>query len=726
MKFRLSAFAIPTTIWLAAVVAPLVSPVQAQEATKLEETGLSLAPSDAAFYSSSLGLGKVWEREVTSGWVAEVRKVPYVQDFEAYVREQYSQNVAANPQVKAYAEGPIVQDLLGLLKDMVSNEIFIIGDKSWCDFAEQFGAFQNEMVAFNPETPEEVQEFVLAIEKAQVDAIKIPSTVIGFQLTEDTSARDYLNALEGLVRTALSASEELAPIGKALKRKDSRFGHSLSLQLKTDDIPWDKIPETDEKAGEAIQHLRSLLEGRSLYISLAVLNNRGFIAISEDPKLLENLGKGETLLKNETIQVLKKANPANLRGINYASAEWRVAGWEMSAASYFENLANQLSAPLMQLEADEDALAAIREKLVEDGAWLDGIAEKMQPKYGPMLGYSFDTDQGNESFVYDWTPSWLLENAQPLAVTRHAGKSPLLMAASRQKWIVEVNEVIEGVLEKIPGYIEAATTAGLLESEDAEKTQAIAEELLPIVSDLHDAIRAKIIPGLDGNESLLSVAAQWTTTQPSPYGPTADEPLPLPEIGLAMKLKNKDQFLSGLEDVFGALNKLINVGHELNPDGIPAGAAVPEPQEEQFAKGTRYFFPLGAEPPFDQCEFQMMVDDNVAVFGYSSRQVKAMFEDRALATRPAWYKANDPAASVAYVDVAGVFKAIKPWVRYSLTTATGDLSQPLGQAEAGAPVPTGDDVLQIWDCFRKLGKAAGTTVIDDEGVTVSHWLWTRD
>jgi hypothetical protein len=692
-------------------------------ADPLADTALALAPADAAFFGTNLNLGQIWERQLTSGLVAELRQVPYVQELEAYLLQQYNSAVRENPQVRSYVEGPIVQDLLALIKDMVSHEVFVIGDSQWPEFLAQLSEFQGELVAINPESPEDFLAILLAFEKEDMDAIHVPTTVVGFKLSDDTSARNYLDLLEGVARGVLSSTEELQPLAEALKRRDFRSGQLLTLELRGADVPWDSIPVESDEQQDLLDHLQSLIEDRSLFISMGVVNNRGMFSISEDPKLLENLGKGETLLQNENIRQVFAKPPKDLRGIQYYSGAWRQVAVQMSYANYFENLANQMSVGLLIIESEE--ADALREQLIEDAIWLDEQVAALTPEYAAALSFSFLSEAGLESYAYDWTPATLLENAKPLAIAAHAGKNPLVVLASRQRWSPGMHEMIEAALDQLPKYLELAEAAELLDEDQEDIAQVLKDEALPILRDLHATLKNEIQPALDGYETLTAMATQWTLTQLSPELPPADEALPVLEVAVAVKLKDKDQFLSGLESGVNQLNEVLDLLREHVPD-FPAALQIPMPADEPVAKGTRFFYPLGAEPPFDQAELQMMVSDSVAVFGYSTRQVRDMFEARPLATRPAWYKPADSAAAVSYLDFAGMVASVRPWIRYALQTAVGDLEQPLGAAGDDVPVPTGADILEIWDCFRKLGKAAGTTVVNDDGVTVSRWIWTAE
>jgi hypothetical protein len=224
----------------------------------------------------------------------------------------------------------------------------------------------------------------------------------------------------------------------------------------------------------------------------------------------------------------------------------------------------------------------------------------------------------------------------------------------------------------------------------------------------------------------LQVTAIATANQLSEDAPPPPEPLPLPEVALVLKLKSKDQFLSGCDHFVSGINKMLDFIRQQNPGAIPPSVQVPPPDEESLPGGTRYSYPSGAPAPFEQFELQMAINDQVAILGYSTRQVRDMYTKRPLAARPAWYSEKEPTAGVGFVDLAGIIKAIKPWIHYGLTVTGKELSEPLGPAGGEAPVPTGADILQIWDTFKRAGKLAGTTVIDKDGVTVSHVIWVGE
>lgn len=698
---------------------------QAEASVILEETGFSLASKDTAFFSTSLNNRKSWETQLKSGWVAELRKVPYIRALETYIANQWENPRPELEQAKNYLSSPIARDIMLLIADMNSFESFAFGTKEWTQFLEGFARFQLEMAGLNGNDQAEVREFILGLEKDDVDAIPIPTTVFGFQLSDDGNARNQLDALQGVLQLVFSGAEPLRPLAKGLRRKDLADGQILSVSLSADDIPWDSIPGRNDEIDEIIDHVADLLEGRKLVVSLGVVKKRFMLAISDSPDTLLTLGKGESLLASDAVKRLLANQPADLRAVTYTSGTWRQASWAINYGNYFERVAHQIATPALAASENRDDLEEWAEKLFQDCEWLDQKIAALMPKFESALAYSFATPEGLETLAFDWTPSWLLENAAPLAVTRHGGTGPLVMVATRQRWLKGTVEILDAVLDELPKQVARLAATGTIP--DQEKFKRVADDVLPIVRGVYEAVRDQIIPAMDGNESLFSISAASTASQLNPDAPPAPEPLPLPELGVAVKLKNRDQFLGGCDEVIRHINKALELAGELAPNQVTAALQVPSPAEDTLpGGGKRYSFPLGAPAPFDQFELQMAINDDFAVVGYSTRQVRDMFQDRPLAARPAWYLPETPTAGVGYVDLAGIFRVLKPWVHYGLSLRDADMDQQLFPVEGDVPAPTGSDILQIWDCFRKLGKAAGTTVVGKDGVTVSRWIWVEE
>ena len=700
---------------------------QTKPATELATTALSLAPSDAAFFSTSLNMRKAWRQSLDSGWLAAVRQVAYVQQMESYLQQQWNNPDPQLAEAKRVLESPIVGDILNLLLDMSSHECFVIGDQSWSGFVQGFAELQYEIASVNSTDTEALRQMLLDLDKEDIDAIPVPSTIIGFQLKDAENARTQLDALEGVLQLALGNVEPLRPLAKGVKRKDLSNGQILSLTLKASDIPWRTIPDLGPEAEEAVEHVAELISDRQLVFSLGVIGTRLMMAISESPDTLSQLGKSENLLATEELDKLVQFKPDDLRSVMYTSGEFRIATWQSNFGHYFERIARQVSNAILAENENSRALERWQEKLLDDCEWLDDQIAEMIPEYHSALAFSFASAEGLETLSYDWTPNWLLENAKPLAVASHGGTSPLVLMATRQRLLEDLGGIIDATMTELPEHAKAVIDSGVLSEEDARNASLAMAEVWPLVDKIYQAFRDKVVPGMDGNEALVSIAALTAVSRLSDNAPPAPEPLPLPEIGLVMKLKNQDRFLTGCNEIIQTINQLIDLARNADPSSVPGDLRIPTPVEENLpGGGKRFSFPTGAPAPFDQFQVQLAINNQIAVVGYSTRQVRELFQPRPLAARPAWYSTETPTCAVGFVDISGICQAMKPWLHYGLSLSGRELNEPLAPGANGAPVPTGNDLLEIWDTFKKLGKTAGTTVLDEEGVTTSHWIWVTE
>ncbi len=119
---------------------------------------------------------------------------------------------------------------------------------------------------------------------------------------------------------------------------------------------------------------------------------------------------------------------------------------------------------------------------------------------------------------------------------------------------------------------------------------------------------------MDQNESLMAMTAQAKASQLGEDEPTPPEPLPIPEFAWAVKIKNKDLFLSGCDEIIASINAMIDLIREESQGNIPPNAKIPEPSQESLADGgNRYWFPMGAPAPWDQFEIQLAINKEAAI-----------------------------------------------------------------------------------------------------------------
>lgn len=693
---------------------------RAQSDTDLASTALTLTPRDAAFFATSVNLGQAWDDFLTGNLVLRLRAVPIVQAWETELDRQWENPDPEFAQVKAALDNPNVRNLLQLLRDMGSEECFVYGSDEWCDMIEGFVDFQTRLTQLAGEDPEAVANFLNNLGRADVDRLRIPTTVFGFRLPDDQNARLQLDAFEGILRLAGGQLPDLQPLLKNLRRTDLRDGQTLTLTLDTSLIPMHLL---DGEGKQVAEKVIELLEGRRFSFSVGVKANILLLAFGEDGTVIDTFGEvPDSLLSHEVMTVLKEADHSRLRSINFASERWRQSQWNANFNQYFQRLSMQFT---MAIEGAADEIEDVdqwKAEIQQDAVWMDERLSDFAPSLGDMLAWSRATQGGLEGWTYDWSENITFENASPLKVLQHAGTDSLLLLAFKQQQLAPAaQELIDHAIERAPSHLKRFIAAAEEDAEDREKILLVFDRSWRLFEEALEIFRDKIAPAI-ADESLLSMSGKWTTSE-IPGLPSAGEPLPLPELAVACTLVDREQFIEGCSELYGLLDQVVELVKDVDPNAIPESYQIPRPLEEKVGAATRYYYAELVDPvPLDGFKPQLLVSDQALVLGYSDRQVTDMLESKELTTRPAWLTNDTPVAAVTYVDFAGMVSAARPWIKYGLTFSDVPLDQPL--ATAPVPVPTGNDLLQIWDCFKSLGKSAGTmTVGGSAEPTVLRWVW---
>jgi hypothetical protein len=708
-------------VTLLASAQPIALRAQAPTAeTELSKTSLALAPQDAAFYAASLNMRAAWEGFLKSNFVTRLRNVPFAQKLETEFYEQWAMPQGALQQFKSQMQNQNVRDLIDLAIDMGSHEAFIYGGNDWCEFIDGLMALYSDLYDASIDGPEAVREFIQEIDHEYADAISIPTTIAGWRLSDDKIARTQLDALEGILRLAGNQVPEFQPLLKQLIRKDFADGQMLSFVLSADLIPLDAI-EGDER--ELFENLVKAFEGRKLTIALAVKDNVLLLAIGEGKGLIDSIGKGPALLDHPRMEVLRNEPPKNFRTVSYASEDWRASQWNANFGSYFTRMFSQFAGAIEGVENEKVDVDNWQALIAEDAALLDETLAEFSPKFDAVISWSFASPIGREGFTYDWSENLLRENATPMSILRHAGTSPLFLSADKWQKLPVLNDLIEIILERAPDHIQNFILLAEQDEEQQETALELLEKGWTILDDAYRILRDSILPAIDDREILFSLAANWTTNQLSEQLPVASQPLPLPEFAGAITLRNRDEFLAGCSEMFDIFDQITELVRQVSPDAVPADYKVPRPQQQQLAGATKFFYPE-IRLPITGFAPQIVVSKNVVVVGYSERQVQDLLERKPLTSRPAWLTADMPVASMRFADLAGMVAAIRPWLSYAMEISLGDLDSPI--AEDNGPVPTGNDILQMWDCLSAFGKTASTTVIDEAGATVVRWVWVGE
>ena len=123
-RFPVFAFAVAVTLSGTPVVL-------AQSSSAIQSTSLAFIPDDVAFYSCSLRTKEQLDAVLRSRAFAKIKQHPLVQMGIAQVMAQWESPQLPQVEIaKQLLEQPDNQELVALLQDAVSHEIFVAGDKN--------------------------------------------------------------------------------------------------------------------------------------------------------------------------------------------------------------------------------------------------------------------------------------------------------------------------------------------------------------------------------------------------------------------------------------------------------------------------------------------------------------------------------------------------------------------------------------------------------------------
>ena len=688
----------------------------ADELAKLDGS-VKLIPADAAFYSTMLRNREQVEIIAKSRAWAKLKSMPGVQMGMMALQMQLN-----NPQVapfKKLYEQPENQQLVKVLGDMVSQEIFFYGGENVSGFVELIGGVSNA-ARFGPlaqlgsggaqnATKAQVRA-VLGFLADHQNLIRFPDLIVGFKLTKTEPAETQLKRLETLLN---GVSQQMPLLQGRFKREKVAGSDFLTLKLDGSMIPWDKIPVQDweEKEGE-FDFLVKKLKELKLTVSLGIRDGYMLLAFGESTSAIGKLGAGASLAGRPEMKVLERHAKERLVAISYASQVFRSKTG--TSKKDLARMAEYVTAALKNVDLTTEQRAKIR----NDMADLVKDIEPYFPVIGASASCSFLTGQGYEGYSYDWTEGSPLDSSKPLSILDHMGGSPLLAIATRGRRAAEGSPTTEKWIKKVPGYLDEFLVPKL-DAEQKEKYQQIAKIALPILERLGKTTTTMLSPALADGQFGFVLDAKVASKQWHKDLPPSDKPLPMLEPALVFGVSDASLLKRAFRDYRSIVNDAIAKLHELEPDKIP-DFQIPEPESQKLKLGTSYFYPLPEIGLDKQLRPNAAVADDVAVIAVTQSHA-----ERLLAKTPLKIESGPladlkkPMEVAVYCHCEGIVKTIAPWVEYGVQAAMHSRG---GDDEASVKQQTemilshARIVLEVLQVFRTY---SSSTYLEDK-MTVTH------
>jgi len=711
-----------------------------------------MVPRDAAFVSSSLRLREQYDAIVGSNAFKAILELPAVRRALDSIDEQRATPGSPLSTFDTFMQLPENAATVELLADMVATDTFLYGDASCVEFirfvrvvmeAQQRASLGGGEVVVEQdvvvdEDGDEMEldsvmaggfeqrrqaKAILAAIATHLDLLVLPDLVWGFRTTKPGIARDQMKRIEVLATLVTQGNPQLANL---VARRAVAGGEVVTLTLDGAQVPWDDVMREvkaaigdDQRIGKVIERLRGL----DLVLSIGLVGDWVIVSIGDSSDHLDSLAVAgsdrQGLLTLPAFAPLKAHGGERLTSIGYLSQPMCEA--LNSSRSDMQTLLTAIDqlGDSVTPEAQRD-IRSLAEKAVEE--WTRRL-----PVVGPMMGYAFLTDQGYEGYSWTWMKNQPLDGAKRLDLLGHVGGAPLLAFVSRLKQDASGFTTAVDLMHRAWGLVQTHARPELTD-EDRERFDAFADNIAPLGERLVGVLRDKFGPAVGDGQVGFVLDAKNRTKRVQKQLPASSDPLPLVEPAFVIGINDPKLFREGLSDLFVLGDDLTDALRRMNPESIPEGYRIPEPERSKVEGGAVFTWPLPHSGLDEQLRPTIAVGDHAAVLAMTPKQAGRMLLDSRLETGAQHASFDEPHAAVAVVDCAGMLEAIEPWVTYF--TRYGCVQEREGDVDPGRELVGDDETPQarevlahvkvVLDAMRSLRVFVAETSSREDSI-ITHW-----
>jgi hypothetical protein len=665
-RWRESALAVGLALVTALGVSLVsVQPTHAAESGKLESS-VQFVPSDAAFYSVMLRNREQIEAVLGSQAWAKLKALPAVQVSWQMALAEINKPEGEFAEFMQLYNQPENRELVELLLDMQSQEVFFYGGHSWVDFVDlasrlmgsmRYGPALMQLQTGGRGDPSKMQ--LTALYKAlaaNAELIKAPDVIIGFKLSKTDHAQAQLKRLETLVKGVMKSHPEFKGRFERAKVAGRDF---LTLTFDGSMVPWEEISfkDVEEKPGESAALVKKLKQLK-LTLSLGIRDNYLLVSVGESPELLGKLGQGKGLTELREFKPLARFADKRLTSIDYMSKAFRTKVG--TTKEDIDSLVDAAEQAIKGVDLPADKRGQVEKDLKELAKDLKSFIGET----GAAFSFSFLTDRGEENYSYDWSEHRDLDSSKPLELLHHVGGSPLLAIVGRSKYSPENYQMLVKWIKKGNGYVEQVVE-NLDETKKAQYEQ-IAQVAHPLLRRLDEITGKMLLPALADGQAGLVLDAKIKSKQWFPGMPPTEHALPMLEPALIFGVSDEGLLRGAFDQYRVTANETIAKVREMVP--LVPEFEIPPPESRKVKGGTLYYYPIPAFLGIDpQISPNAGVSNKVVVLTIAQRHSERLLARTALKTNGGpLADINRPLATAVYVDWPALVDTLTPWVEFGI------------------------------------------------------------
>ena len=718
--------------WFVFFAASARSTTQAQEAPTVERTTLadaSLAnrkplhqrsslervPLSTDLYVSIFHLRETWQGLVSSPLAKELVQSQLWQKTQVAFLKEWKDRKSDIGRYRSLWENQSVKDLRRFLEDLASEDLFFYADESLSKTLLQLATIQKKLhVLTSEETRTEVKADLAAQWIDQLlPAFQFPTIMVGARFADRDLALAKVDELEGLIRFGIGSIPDAAPLLKPLKRIEDERGSRLQWQVYGKALPWDSIPEGDILDRESLQDLRNTVAEKSLTLTFGMIDGYFVASIGGDPEAVNNLGKGLSLLDHHQLTPLQAlfsnesgrdqsetALPGAITHVTWISDDLANAAFEVGLRGFFERLSRTAVGAVLPTISRDGDMREFLMQIIDESARIDTMIEAHVPSFRGYTGWSVITEDGWESIGISRTESSLFDGELPLFCVSKVDRIPLLLLDVRIANHPEYFQTARDIAKRIRALCRDFLKVDESEIGNATMTSNIRAILAawPLLEQWADNWQQKILSNFTGEHAFMispngPAARQW-----HPSLPPSDELLALPEVSITHVLNDEKVWWEGMLANWQILLKMF--GGDNGPLLIQGIKKALAPFPASGFEDHHKFVP----------SITLLANDSDApahaVWAHTLRSDAA---ENGTLLQPGTLGIVDPTTKqsvAAFIDLGGLVKQLRPWVRYGLLQVadTDSLRLTIPRSNRGTELELYvDDVLGVVDILGRMG-----------------------
>lgn len=681
-----------------------------------ETTSLKFAPADAAFYSNMLRNREQFEIFKASNAYQRLQNLPLVTFGLSILQGQWENSDRDEVRIaKEIWESDENQELVKVLLDAVSEEIFVYGDSSYIELAKLGQEFQKVMrtaqlnTARNRGRDEDGEKEFLKSAVVKLAQVKAPSTIVGFRVSDAKQVETQIARFEKHLGELFTHKPELEPLKERLVRKNIGNSSFLTFSLDGSLIPWDELPEeTTERIDE---ETRAAIEKLKITVGLGVKDGYLLLVSGDSLDHVSRMGQGKLLVDRPELKPLSKHSDKRIVNVNYASAE--LLNQVNTNAGQLDDMVTTAQMLLPTAGLDEQEV----EKIVADVRELATELKSFIPKLGAVSSFSFLTDRGFEGYSYNWGENKALEASQKLDILNHVGGNPIGFFAVRGKYSPDAYEWFVKWVRKAFNHGEKIAQQKTSD-EDWKKYEQARDRFMPLAKRFDIATREHLMPALKDGQAAIVLDAKATSKQWHQQLPPTRVALPMLEIAMVYGVSDANALKKAASEYFEIVQAAFDIAGELAQGNVQR-IQLPAPDVAKVNGSEIFSYAIPEAVGLDgQLAPNAGLSNNTLVLSLMPEMTKRLLSSNPPQGLDSLAKPDQPLASASYFNVAGLLDAISPWVNYGVRIAGQAQGEDNPQARMAMQMVAGN-VTPIIDLLKCFGESASVVYIED-GVVVKH------